>query len=110
MPSDVLQGKNHQGLYTASYQYTCMSAYARARIGSTVTTDPCPEPTAYANGSALVYFNSTTYYDDMLWAASWLYIATGAGRRPVCTICVSDPQAVICCSAGPAAAGSLTLL
>ena len=73
-----MQGKAVPGLYTAPYQYTCMSAYARARIGSTVTGDPCPEPTAFANGSALVYFNSTSYYDDMLWAASWLYLATGA--------------------------------
>ena len=80
MAAEMVQGKAVSGLYTAPYQYTCMSAYARARIGSTVTGDACPEPTAFANGSALVYFNSSSYYDDMLWAASWLYLATGAFR------------------------------
>jgi hypothetical protein len=34
-------------------------------------------PTAYANGSALVFYNSTTYRDDMTWAAAWMYKATG---------------------------------
>lgn len=37
----------------------------------------CVPPTAYANGSALVFYNSTTYRDDMVWAAAWLYKATG---------------------------------
>ena len=37
----------------------------------------CVPPTAYANGSALVFYNSTSYRDDMVWAAAWMYKATG---------------------------------
>ncbi len=37
----------------------------------------CVPPTAYANGSALVFYNSTSWRDDMVWAAAWMYKATG---------------------------------
>lgn len=38
-------------------------------------------PTSYGNGSALVFYNSTSYRDDLLWAAAWMYKATGERVR-----------------------------
>lgn len=29
------------------------------------------------NGSAIGLYNSTSYYDKLLWAAGWMYRATG---------------------------------
>ena len=85
-----MQGKNNQGLYTAGYQYSCTSQFAKSRIGSSLTTNACPAPTSYANGSALVYYNSTSYTDDMMWAAGWLFLATGTPQPAGC------PQAWPC--------------
>ena len=30
----------------------------------------------FARGAALVFYNSTSYRDDLLWAAAWMYRAT----------------------------------
>ena len=30
----------------------------------------------FARGAALVFYNSTSYHDDLLWAAAWMYRAT----------------------------------
>lgn len=59
-------------------RYTCTSQFAKARTTAKGKLLPaCVAPTAYANGSALVFYNSTSYRDDMVWAAAWLYKATG---------------------------------
>ncbi len=54
-----------------------MNEYAKSQVGAKVRAAACPAPTAYANGSALVFYNSTSYRDDLVWAAAWLYKATG---------------------------------
>ena len=59
-------------------RYTCTSQFAKARTTAKGKLLPvCVPPTAYANGSALVFYNSTSYRDDMVWAAAWMYKATG---------------------------------
>ncbi len=59
-------------------RYTCTSQFAKARTTPKGRSLPvCVPPTAYANGSALVFYNSTSYRDDMVWAAAWMYKATG---------------------------------
>ena len=63
-------------------RYTCTSQWAKARTTARGKLLPaCVPPTAYANGSALVFYNSTTYRDDMVWAAGWMYKATGERVR-----------------------------
>eukprot|EP00884_Botryococcus_braunii_P018967 jgi/Botrbrau1/5754/Bobra.0134s0026.2 len=74
-----VQATRHEGLYASKFPYSCVSKWAKVRIG--VTGKPkkplCVPPTAFAEGSALVFYNSTSYYDDLLWAAAWMYRATG---------------------------------
>jgi hypothetical protein len=81
------QATRHEGLYASKFPYSCVSKWAKGRIGA--TTKPkrplCVPPTAFAGGSALVFYNSTTYYDDLLWAAAWMYRATSnASYLQVC--------------------------
>lgn len=40
-------------------------------MGTTLST--CPSITLQLNGSAIPLYNSTTYYDKLLWSAAWLY-------------------------------------
>lgn len=70
------QATRHEGSYTSKFKYDCTSKYARARVTSKVPRAACPPPTSFAKGSALVFYNSTSYRDDLLWAAAWMYRAT----------------------------------
>lgn len=71
------EAKAHQGSYLSRLQYRCNSRFAKASIGQKNGAGACPPPFAFANGTAAFYFNSTTIYDDLLWAAGWMYRATG---------------------------------
>jgi len=73
----VLQATANTGRYTQNFMYNCVSPYALSRIGSNVMAAPCVAPTSYNQGSALAVYNSTTFYDDLVWAASWMFYATG---------------------------------
>lgn len=68
----------HQGSYSSipQLQYNCVPKFAKSLVG-TNTTANCPAPQDFANGSALMAYNSTTFYDDLTYAAAWLYKATG---------------------------------
>jgi len=44
------------------------------------TADLCVTPQDYDEGSALVAYNSTSFYDDLLWGSAWLYLLTGMHR------------------------------
>jgi endoglucanase len=65
-----------EGLYGARTPYVCSSKWAKGKAAAAKPVASCPPPTAFANGSALAFYNSTTYRDDLLWAAAWLYKAT----------------------------------
>ena len=58
-----------------------MNEYAKSQVSAKAKAAACPAPTAYGNGSALVLYNSTSYRDDLVWAAAWLYKATGEPVR-----------------------------
>lgn len=64
-------------------RYSCTSKWAKVRATSKVAIPACVPPTSYGNGSALVFYNSTSYRDDLLWAAAWMYKATGERVRTV---------------------------
>lgn len=63
------------------HRYTCVSRYAKAQATAKTKPPACVPPTAYANGSALFFYNSTSYRDDLVWGAAWLYKATGERVR-----------------------------
>ena len=73
-----MQATKHQGAYTSvpQLQYNCVPKFAKSLVG-TNTTANCPAPQDFANGSALMAYNSTTFYDDLTYAAAWMYKATG---------------------------------
>lgn len=66
-------------------RYTCVSKYAKAQATAKEKLPACVPPTAYANGSALFFYNSTSYRDDLVWGAAWLYKATGEQVRGACS-------------------------
>ena len=81
----------------AACRYTCTSQWAKARTTARGKLLPaCVPPTAYANGSALAFYNSTTYRDDMVWAAGWMYKATGERVRKSSHTLVPKHATIIC--------------
>ena len=70
------QAVRHEGLYASKFRYECTSKWAKSRVTSKAPRAACPPATQFAKGSALVFYNSTTYRDDLLWAAAWMYKAT----------------------------------
>ncbi|KAK9863564.1 hypothetical protein WJX84_010744, partial [Apatococcus fuscideae] len=58
--------------YSASFNYPC----APNLVSNVAPATGCAPVDVYFNGSAVGYYNSTSFYDDLAWAAIWLYKAT----------------------------------
>lgn len=74
-----------QGSYTAGFTYSCTSFFAKNLIGverNQTAAQLCPAPQDYEGGSALVAYNSTSFYDDLLWSSAWLWQLTGTVLPP----------------------------
>ncbi len=65
------------GSFTDSFPYNCVSQFAKQYIGKKASNNTCTTPNDFNNGSALVYYNSTSFYDDLFWASGWMYWLTG---------------------------------
>ncbi len=52
----------------------CVGPFAKGSTGA-----QCVPASVQLNGSAVPLYNGTTYYDCLLWAAAWMYKATGDG-------------------------------
>lgn len=69
-----------QGSYTSGFTYSCTSYFAKNLIGverNLTAAQLCPAPQDYRDGSAVVAYNSTSFYDDLLWSSAWLWQLTG---------------------------------
>ena len=58
----------------------CPDPYSQAYLASLKTLTPmtlCTPEQKNLNGSAVTLYNGTTYYDALLWGATWMYKATG---------------------------------
>ena len=58
----------------------CPSQYSQVYLASLETLTPltlCTPQEANLNGSAVAQYNGTTYYDALMWAAAWMFKATG---------------------------------
>ena len=107
-----MQATAHQGSYSSipQLQYNCVPKFAKSLVGTNATAN-CPAPQDFANGSALMAYNSTTFYDDLTYAAAWMYKASGG--QQCCSTLVLGVQpagcmqsaAVHCCSHCSAIAG-----
>lgn len=69
-----------------SLQYTaCAVPFARSTVNNgSVATPVC---TSSLNGSYFQQFTKDNYYDDLLWAAAWMYKATGDAVRGLLHVC-----------------------
>ena len=68
----VLRHSYSSGVHVAS----CEDQYAKALQGANVVP-VCISAAAQLNGSAVALYNSSSVYDKLLWAATWMYRATG---------------------------------
>ena len=63
-----------------------LSVTPRAQDRTAVLADPvtlaCKPPDQVFQGSMVYWYNSTSYRDDLAWAASWMFKATGDQARP----------------------------
>ena len=93
-----------QGSYTSGFKYSCTSYFAKNLIGverNLTAAQLCPRPQDYQGGSALVAYNSTSFYDDLLWSSAWLWQLTGRVLLPPLPLPLSafslwDASKVVC--------------
>ena len=65
----------HTGRYTKPFVYKCAPPDPTAGLASPSRTK-CKPPDRIFNGAAVAQYNSTSYRDDLAWAAAWMYKAT----------------------------------
>ena len=91
-----MQATGVQKTYTSEFQYSCTSYFAKNLIGAVrnkTAAELCPIPQTFRGGSALVAYNSTSFYDDLLWSSAWLWHLTG---MPSC--CLAAAAYLLLCS------------
>ena len=72
-------------------------------------TMACRPPDQVFQGSMVYWYNSTSYRDDLAWAASWMFKATGDQARPHPTLthpALPQDEEASQWGCGPAHAGS----
>ncbi len=68
-------GTRNRGAYTSTYLCPCADVDSTDVI--TTGTPTCLPGDELFEGAMLATYNSTSYLDDLAWAASWLNMATG---------------------------------
>lgn len=67
----------HTGRYTKPFLYKCAPTDPTQGLQSpTRKAAKCKPPERIFNGAAVAQYNSTSYRDDLAWAAAWMYKAT----------------------------------
>lgn len=64
--------EKNRATYSATFNYPCA---VNLQTNAAPATG-CKPVDQYFNGSAVGFYNSTSVYDDLAWAATWLYKAT----------------------------------
>jgi len=65
----------HTGRYTKNFRYKCAPADPNSQVRAPPST-LCPPADQVFRGAAVAQYNSTSYRDDLTWAAAWMYRAT----------------------------------
>jgi len=65
----------HPGRYTKNFLYKCAPPDANAQMSAPKHTK-CKPADRIFNGAAVANYNSTSYRDDLAWAAAWMFRAT----------------------------------
>ena len=69
-------GARNRATYTNFFNYPCAEDVDSTNVVSTPQAK-CKPADELFSGAMLGTFNSTSYYDDLTWAAAWLNMATG---------------------------------
>ena len=91
-----LAATKNLGSFTDSFPYNCVSQFAKQYIGKKTSNNTCSTPSDFNGGSALVYYNSTSFYDDLFWAAGWMYYMTSEASDPRTSNPPSSGPSVMC--------------
>jgi endoglucanase len=65
----------HTGRYTKNFLYKCAPVDPNSQVRAPPST-LCPPADQVFRGAAVAQYNSTSYRDDLAWAAAWMYRAT----------------------------------
>lgn len=85
--------------YTAGFHYSCTSLFAKQYISANKNVTAaalCQAPQDFNKGSALVAYNSTSFYDDLLWSSAWLWHLTGGTLQNLLFPCLYDCLWCVC--------------
>ena len=69
-------GQRNRATYTNGLIYPCATNEDNSNVVQTATPTCLPGDEMY-QGAMVATFNSTSYLDDLAWAAAWLNMATG---------------------------------
>ncbi|KAL3150937.1 hypothetical protein ABBQ32_000684 [Trebouxia sp. C0010 RCD-2024] len=69
-------GTRRRGSYTRGHIYPCATNLASTSVVQTAVPE-CLPGDEFFKGAMLATFNSTSWADDLTWAAAWLNVATG---------------------------------
>ena len=69
-------GARNRAAYTSQFIYPCAADVDSTDVITTGTPECLPGDELY-EGAMLATYNSTSYLDDLTWAAAWLNMATG---------------------------------
>ena len=101
-----MQATGVQKTYTSEFQYSCTSYFAKNLIGAVrnqTAAELCPTPQSFMDGSAVVAYNSTSFYDDLLWSSAWLWHLTGMSSCHLAAVwlllscCLATTQLLFSC-------------
>ncbi len=72
-------GARNRAAYTSLFLYPCAGGVTSPdeNLEQNPIVPGCLPPDELYAGAMLATFNSTSYLDDLAWAAAWLYQATG---------------------------------
>lgn len=69
-------GTRRRGVYTKGHIYPCATNEANTNVVQTAVPECLPGDELF-RGAMFATFNSTSWADDLTWAAAWLNVATG---------------------------------
>ena len=89
----------YQGYYqTALMKQQCIESISVESALQSASLN-CNPPWLPLNGSTFLQYNSTTYNDDMAWAATWMY-RCAVHWRTCCFVNGTDTSSVACWERG----------
>ena len=68
-------GRRRRASYTSGFNYPCAMNNPRSNVAASSERECLPGDELF-RGAMIATYNSTSYNDDLAWAAAWLHLAT----------------------------------